>query len=282
MANEIQKQQNGAVAKRGQRPGSIEDLLEKMGPEIARALPRHLTPDRMARMCLTALRTTKGLASCNPQSFLACVMMAAQLGLEPNTPLQHCWLIPRGGECTLMIGYQGFLELARRHPSVRTIYAHVVHEGDDFEYELGLHKKLVHRPKAAPGAKMTHVYCVAHLEGSDPTFEVLTTHDVERRKARGAGGPAWKSDYEAMAKKSAVRALWPWLPKSAEMALAESVEREHEDRYAAVTTPSANTGGAFDDLNAALLGEGPKPIDVPSEEREPGVDEADSSDVGGA
>ena len=205
-------------------------LVQRMGSEIARALPKHITPDRMARIVLTAVRTNEDLARCSPASFLGCVMQASQLGLEPNTPLGHLYLIPRGGQCTMIVGYQGFIELARRSGLVSNVYAYAVRERDFFEHELGLNPTLKHRPADDPareGRGITHVYAVAAMrDSSERVFEVLTKAQVEARRGRSPAskkGP-WVTDYEAMALKTAVRALWKWLPKSSELARAEAIE----------------------------------------------------------
>jgi recombination protein RecT len=92
MADIVKTTNNGGVQK---RPPSLADLLQQSKSQIALALPKHLTPDRMARLFLTALRTTPKLAQCTPDSFLASIMTLAQLGLEPNTPLGQAYLIPR-------------------------------------------------------------------------------------------------------------------------------------------------------------------------------------------
>jgi recombination protein RecT len=262
-------------------PGLVKVFLEKIAPGIAAALPKHLDSERMTRICLTAIRMNPDLALCSASSFAGEIMKLAQLGLEPNTPLQHAWLIPRrskdrGMECTTLIGYQGYIDLAYRSGRLKSIYAHAVHEGDDFEYELGLNKRLRHHPTSKAGAPLTHVYCVAHLEGADPLFEVLRRHDVEARRARGANGPSWRTDYDAMAKKSAVRALWPFLPKSAEMALATEVDSD-SPRFDA---PARQVRSAIADEFAAALQSDNKAIDVPAlPTREPGEDDFDAEDA---
>lgn len=224
-----------------QRANPVDTLAKQlMGLKgsLTAALPRHMTPDRMLRVALTALRTTKDLGQCTPQSFLSCVVVLSQLGLEPNTPLGHAYLIPRrnGGslECTSLIGYQGFIDLARRSGQLKSIYAHAVRAGDDFDYQLGLNPDLKHKPSAdeqRTAKPITHVYAVAHIKDADPLFVVLTRAEIEARRARSAASnsPAWKNDYEAMARKSAIRALWPWLPKSAEMARADEIATVVED-----------------------------------------------------
>lgn len=236
-----QTTKNGEIVKQQKQadPGSnLVNMLQRMLPEIQRALPRHVTPDRMARVAMTAVRTTPDLAICTVPSFVGCVMQAAQLGLEPNTPLGHAYLIPRRDKslpgnqrsCSLIVGYQGYIELARRSGMVSTIYAYVVRQGDAFEYELGLEPNIKHKPSEAEDREskpITHVYAVAKMRDSDErVFVVLTRAQVEARRKRSAAsssGP-WVTDYEAMCLKTAVRSLWKWLPKSAEIARATALD----------------------------------------------------------
>lgn len=231
----VQTATNGQIQKREEKPeqGLIR-LLDQMKTEIARALPKHVTPDRMARVTLTALRTTKDLARCTPQSFLACVMTLSQLGLEPSNGLGFAWLIPRKNkkmgtiECTVIIGYQGLMELARRSGQIRSISATAVYEGDEYEVRYGLHPDVTHRPNwAAPRtpAKLVGAYAVARVRDSDdPIFVFVPRLEIEAARKRGASGAGvstpWDTDYEAMALKTAVRRLFRWLPKSVEMAIA--------------------------------------------------------------
>jgi len=218
---------------------TLAALLQKLGPEIARALPRHITADRMARIALTALRTTKDLDKCTPASFIACIMSCAQLGLEPNTPLHQCVLIPRKNrtkgtlECTLIVEYQGQLDLSRRSGELGPVYAKAVRKGDEFRVQYGTKPLIHHIPSESPSREdqeITHVYAVAELRSGGTVFEVLSRSQVESRRARSAAateGP-WVTDYEAMALKTAIRALWKWLPKSAEMARAAAIEEAPE------------------------------------------------------
>lgn len=214
------------IVKRG---GEIVDMLEKMKPAIAQALPKHISAERIARIALTAVRSNPALAKCSPQSFLGSLLQASQLGLEVNTPLGQAYLIPYNDVCTLVIGYQGMLDLSRRSGMVKAIYAHPVFQGDTFNYELGLEPKLQHKPCEEPG-DLTHVYAVARLTDGEPIFTVLTKRDVERYRNRSrakSSGP-WMTDYVAMALKTSVRRLFRWLPKSAEQALAVAIDEAGE------------------------------------------------------
>lgn len=214
------------------QPKTLLQLVQKLTPEIARALPRHVNPDRMARVVTTALRTVPKLEECTPASFLGCVIQCAQLGLEPCTPLGHAYLIPfnnrRAGtvDCTLIIGYKGMIDLARRSGIVTSVYAEPVHEHDEFSWQLGTKPMINHRPSDKEGGKLTHVYAVARIRDSEPIFKVLTKAQVDERRGRSrasSSGP-WVTDYEAMALKSAVRALAAWMPQSAEFARAVQLD----------------------------------------------------------
>lgn len=234
--------------------GGLVSLLQKMGPEIQRALPKHISPDRMARIAITALRTGRDLMLCTAPSFAGCVMVAAQLGLEVNTPLGHAYLIARKSkylppdqrECTLIVGYQGYIELARRSGLVSTVYAYAVRDGDDFGYKLGLEPDVHHVPSEDAGREeraITHVYAVAKMKDSEErVFVVLTRAQVEarRRRSTASGSGPWVTDYEAMCLKTAVRALWKWLPKSTEVQKADAVD--------AVSEGTAALASSFDPM----------------------------------
>lgn len=116
---------------------SIAEMIKVMEPEIKRALPEVITPERFTRMALSALNTTPKLAECSQMSFLSALMNAAQLGLEPNTPLGQAYLIPyknkSGLECQFQIGYKGLLDLAYRNPEMQIVQAHEVYENDEFD-----------------------------------------------------------------------------------------------------------------------------------------------------
>jgi recombination protein RecT len=234
----IAKASNGNAA----GPASLRAFLTQpaMVREVTNAMPKHLNPDRMLRIVLTALSTTPNLARCTQQSFMGCVLQASQLGLEVNTPLGHAYLIPRENrkrevmECTLLIGYQGMIELALRSGKVTGIKAKCVRAGDHFDYEDGLHPRLSHRESSLPDRELqaiTHAWAVAHIRDGEPIFVVLSRAQIDARMQRSSSGKSgpWVSDFEAMAAKSAVRALFRWIPKSPDMALVEHME-ETADR----------------------------------------------------
>ncbi len=237
-----------ALATREATPqDTLIELVRSRTADIAQVLPRHLSPDRMARITMTAIRRTPKLAECDRLSFLGSLFSAAAIGLEPNTPLGHAYLIPYGKECQLVIGYQGMIELARRSGQLKSIQAFAVYEADAFDFSLGLDPNLHHVPNldhAGYGEpeSLVKVYAVATLESGERVFEVLTRKQVlshrdrggyARAKARNATTP-WDTDFVEMARKTAIRAIFRWLPKSAELARAEELEQATDRGSSAV------------------------------------------------
>lgn len=212
---------------------SIADLIKAMAPEIKKALPEVITPERFTRMALSALNTTPKLKECTQMSFLAALMNAAQLGLEPNTPLGQAYLIPYNNkgvmECQFQIGYKGLIDLSYRNPQMQIISAQAVYENDEFEYELGLNPKLEHRPALGERGKVRLFYGLFKLTNGGFGFEVMSktamdTYAKEYSKAFDSSFSPWKSNYEGMAKKTAIKQALKYAPLKTEFRRALSTD----------------------------------------------------------
>ena len=82
------------VATQSPEKKTMQTYIKSMEGEIKKALPSVITPERFTRMVLSAISVNPKLASCTPSSFLGAMMSAAQLGLEPNTPLGQAYILP--------------------------------------------------------------------------------------------------------------------------------------------------------------------------------------------
>lgn len=223
----------------------IKDLLTSEGfkRELAVALPKHMTADRFLRVVLTSVRKNPKLMQCSRESFFASLLLVAQLGLEPDDPRGLSSLVPFNrrvkspdgpdvwvSECSVIIGYRGYIDLARRSGEISNIQAATVFERDVFEYELGLEPRLRHIPYNGtddPG-RITNAYAIAFFKDGAKQFVVLPVRDIERARAvskeGGKGRGPWQDWYPEMAMKTAVRRLAKFLPQSPEMALAQAVD----------------------------------------------------------
>lgn len=212
---------------------SIADLIKAMEPEIKRALPETLTSERFIRMALSALNTTPKLRECTQMSFLAALMNAAQMGLEPNTPLGQAYLIPFNNkgtmECQFQIGYKGLIDLSYRNPQMQIISAQAVYEKDEFEYELGMNPKLIHRPALKDRGEAVLFYGLFKLNNGGAFFEVMSKEDMdtyakEYSKAFDSSFSPWKSNYVGMAKKTVIKQALKYAPIKADFRKALSTD----------------------------------------------------------
>lgn len=212
---------------------SIADMIKVLEPEIKRALPDILTPERFTRMALSAINNTPKLSECTPMSFIAAMMNAAQLGLEPNTPLGQAYLIPYKNkgilECQFQIGYKGYMDLAYRTGMVQMIQAQVVREYDIFEYEYGLEPKLVHRPGEGDRGEITFIYGVFRLSNGGFGFEVSNKADMDAfarkySQSYGSSYSPWTDCYEDMAKKTVIKRALKYAPLKADFHRAVSMD----------------------------------------------------------
>ena len=206
---------------------SLKDWITMMEPQIKRALPSVITPERFTRIALTAVSSNAKLSECTPTSFVGALMNAAQLGLEPNTPLGQAYLIPfmnnRKGcmEAQFQIGYKGLIDLAHRSGEFQTIYAEAVHENDEFDYALGDDPHITHKPVLKNRGQVIAYYAVYKLVNGGQGLVVMSKEDIEqhaRKYSKSYNSGPWKSDFDAMAKKIVIKQLLKYAPIKTEFA----------------------------------------------------------------
>jgi recombination protein RecT len=213
-------QQKSAVAAKGEKK-TMQSYIKAMEGEIKKALPSVITPERFTRMVLSAISVNPKLGDCTPTSFLGAMMNAAQLGLEPNTPLGQAYILPYNNKGTMeaqfQIGYKGLIDLAWRSEEVSDIQAHVVYENDKFEYGYGLNGKLDHTPALKDKGEAIAVYAVFRTKNGGYGFEVMSMDDVRAHaekysKAFNSSYSPWATSFEEMAKKTVLKRVLKYAP----------------------------------------------------------------------
>lgn len=222
--SELQKAAGQSVARTQSQQEQASHLIESMKPALAKAMPRGLDPERMARIVLTEVRKNPKLAEASQQSFAGAMLTAATLGLEPGVN-GECYLVPYKGEVQLLVGYQGMVKLFLQHPQAKSIDAQVVYPDDFFEWELGTDAKITHRPGPKRNGEPTHYYAVAELLSGAKQFVVLTADEVKKLRGgkTGTSGPI-ADPMHWMEKKTAVRQLFKMIPKTTQMLTATTVD----------------------------------------------------------
>lgn len=215
-------------------PMTFPQMLDKWKGQIAVALPKHLNPDRMARIALTEFRRNTKLQQCDPKSIFAAILQASQIGLEPGL-MGMAYLIPYKTECQLIPSYKGLIELARRSGRIQAIEATVVYANEHFECIRGTKTEIIHKP-ALDGDRgpLRLVYAVATMKDGEQQIEVMTREDIYKirdqsssgyKQAQKYGGDnPWTTNESEMWRKTVIRRICKYLPMSVELATAIALE----------------------------------------------------------
>lgn len=179
---------------RGEKPQTelarVSKFIDTLKPQLRLALPKHLTPDRMARLALTAMSQNPKLMECDPRSIAGSIVMLSQLGLEIGVN-GHAYLVPywdskrKTQVCTPIPGWRGLVDLVNRSGRA-TVWTGAVFKGDAFDYELGDAPYVKHKPgEEDDPALMTHVYACGRVRGSErPVVDVWTIAKVWKHRNR--------------------------------------------------------------------------------------------------
>jgi recombination protein RecT len=249
----------------GDKLAPFREALAAQEEAFRRALPstvaKFLTPERITKMTLAAISRSPQLLLCTRESILRSVMDAVSLGLEPAGPLGHAYLVPfnknvkdeRGNwqkikEAQLIIGYRGFIALARRSGEIQSVNANVIYSRDRYRVNLA-ESTVEHEPympemptaeeaeaKEIDAVDLMHrgapvaVYSVAQFVGGGRHVDFMTIGDVERIRSRsksGDDGP-WQTDYDEMARKTVIRRAAKYWPLSTELASALEIDSQDD------------------------------------------------------
>jgi recombination protein RecT len=263
-----------------QQKRTVSDLIngERMRQEIARVLPKHLTPERMTRVALTSIMRNPLLMQCTAESITNSMMILSQAGLEPDGRLAH--LIPYWNskkncyECQVIFDYKGLITLALRN-GAESCFGDKVCEFDEFSayVEDGI-KKITHKPnwKGNRGTVVAF-YCVCKRNG-EIDYEVMSVDEVEaiRKRSRAGNNGPWVTDYDEMGKKCPVRRMskrWDLLPEIRDII---NKDDDTPEPFGQVTTTAPLFSPklvAAPEPEAPTEPEAPQPDPVPEDESNP-------------
>lgn len=237
MSNQIVKRQNTSLAQpkkagtlAGLKHTQVNDYLNSyIGPVLKHAVAKHLTPEKVMQVASSVISRNPYLAECTMGSLLAGIITSAQLGLSLRPELGQAYLVPYNNrkagtrEAQFILGYQGLIQLARNSGEILNIDADLIYEGDEWEIIRGVENNIIHKPsfdiERTPD-KVLFAYAIVKYKDGGFNFSYLTKKDIEKYRGRSQAGKSssspWNTDFEAMAKKTAILRLKPYLPKSEE------------------------------------------------------------------
>ncbi|WP_343466495.1 recombinase RecT [Rhodococcus aetherivorans] len=217
------------------RDNSPRNMIAQYSNDFATVLPSHIKPDTWVRLAQGALKKGTRLqngrtelevaAANNPSVFMAALLDAARLGLEPGTA--EYYLTPRKVKGKLeilgIVGYQGIIELIYRAGAVSSVVAECVYDNDTFRYQPGRDEVPDHQIDwdIKDRGKLRLVYAYARMrDGAVSKIVVLNKADIARIRKSSQGADSeyspWTNHEASMWLKSAVRQLSKWVPTSAE------------------------------------------------------------------
>lgn len=249
--------------------GWIED------PDFQRKLTvaagKNIDGAQFARNFMTVLQKNPKLAECTTKSLYLGLLEAAGLGLSITSALGQAHLVPfknsRAGtsEATLILGYQGLLDLAYRSDKIISIRAACVYKKEEFEFYEGPDGQVfqhvpmwdtpVHKRGPFRGA-----YAIAELAGGGEKRMVLGADEVN--KVRKTSGP-WIEYPDAMERKTAIRRLCKELPLTTEARELVNIDERRDlgivEGIAATDTTAEPTGGsALDNFENEMAQDAPQ------------------------
>lgn len=221
-------------AERSKAP-TIADHLKAYEPEFQRALGQSMDAAKFAQDALTAIKANPKLGQADARSLFGALFLAAQLKLPVGGPLAQFHLTPRTqkGELQVVpiIGYGGYVQLVMNTGLYSKVSAFLIHANDYFTKGANSERGEFYDFSAAPGERgdVTGVIAYAKLRGTDETSWVHVEADVMRAKHRPKywDSTPWASDEGEMFKKTGVRVLQKFLPKSVDaVTLAQAAEAD--------------------------------------------------------
>ncbi len=212
MANAKELVKQGMSGSKEAKKETIYSMIEKQTEGFKLVLPSDFSADRFSRIAITAIKSNPKLAACEPLSILGSLMLSAQLGLEPNSPLHEASLIPYAGKATFQIEYRGLLKLVWNSGLVTMIDYDKICENDEWEYTKGFNPVFWHRPAFNKDRGETIAYyAYAELNGGAGKALVIKSkkevieHGKKFSKSFGSG--PWVTDLDSMGIKTALKEL---------------------------------------------------------------------------
>ncbi len=179
-------------------------------------------------------------AHVDAQTVLSAAMTAATLDLPINPNLGFAYVIPYKGQAQFQMGYKGFVQLAMRSGQFKTINVSDVREGeiekiDHLTGEITFAWK-EDREKLSIIGYVAYMRLINGFEKSlYMTKSDLLGHGTKYSQTMKQGFGLWKTDFDAMAKKTVIKLLLSkYAPLTTDMQKAQLADQaviDGEDNY---------------------------------------------------
>lgn len=231
----------------------INKVMQSYGAQISQLLPAHISPQKFISMAVNHLARNEKLKECTARSILGAILQASHLGLDLTPELGQAYLVPykdtKKGEVNaeFQIGYRGLVSLMIDTGMISHVEAHVVHENDNFDIELGVDPKLTHKPEFnGDRGDIVLVYGVITYTNGNKRFDWMNKKDVYSLRARSKSYKSdfspWKTDEAEMWRKSILKRM----SKMEKMPMDKIMGLASDERIIPIDAFQGKTAGEID------------------------------------
>lgn len=256
-----------------QQPQSLQSLMNSA--PVLKKLNDVLGSEKKASAFVSSVISiatgNSQLRTANAMTVLGSAMVAATLDLPIVPTLGMAYIVPYKGQAQFQIGYRGILELAMRSGGFQNIIDEVVYEGQlvkknkfTGEYIFDEDAKTSDKPI---GVMARFDLINGFSKTIFWTMEEIEAHAKKFSQAYRSGFTSpWKTDFEAMAKKTVLKSLLnKYAPKS--LAMQQAIKFDQ----AVITAPenTEDTDLTIDAFDTEYVDNEPQPQEATAEEVKP-------------
>lgn len=182
-------------------------------------------PDSYITSVLQVIGSNTMLIGVDAESITGAVFTACALNLPLNNNLGLAYIVPFKGSAQLQIGYKGFIQLAQRTGQIKSINAVAVYDTDTDETVRKRLTSLI--PQKVTGEIIGYTSRLETITGFE-AIVTMTNEELEQHafkysqtyksaKQKGQTYSVWHQNWDAMAKKTVIKAIMKYCPMSVEL-----------------------------------------------------------------
>lgn len=208
LKNQLSKKEGGVPAA---TQNSIKGLMDS--PAVKKRFEEVLNkraPQYMSSI-VNLVNSDTNLKKCEPMSVIASCMVAATMDLPVDKNLGYAWVVPYKDKAQFQLGYKGYIQLALRTGQYKAINVVEVREGELINWNPLTEEVEIDFTQRKSDKVIGYAGYFKLLNGFEKTVywskEDVEAHAKKFSKTYNFANSTWKTDFDAMAKKTVLRNL---------------------------------------------------------------------------
>lgn len=208
LKNQLAKKEGGVPAA---TQNSIKGLMDS--PAVKKRFEEVLNkraPQYMSSI-VNLVNSDTNLKKCEPMSVIASCMVAATMDLPVDKNLGYAWVVPYGNKAQFQMGYKGYIQLALRTGQYKAINVTEIREGELISWNPLSEEVEIDFTQRKSDKVIGYAGYFKLLNGFEKTVywsrEDVEAHAKKFSKTYNFANSVWKTDFDAMAKKTVLRNL---------------------------------------------------------------------------